>query len=261
MVARAAPEGTAVWRDEPMTDDETIAALRQALHISRALDAPLDVQLRSYVDSLRRIFPSFSEAVDRLVHRLENARAGASAPKVGERMPEFLLPDETGHLVSLTDLVSKGPAVVAFHRGHWCPYCQINARALAKLESRVHAEGGEIVAITPEVSHYSRMHKASARAGFKFLSDIDNGYALSLDLAIWVGDEMKQFMTSIGRELDRYQGNPGWMLPIPATFVVGSDGNIVARFVDPDYRRRVAVERIVNAVRRARAQYPANSQP
>jgi peroxiredoxin len=235
-----------------MSDDNTIAALREALAEARALDKPLDVQLRYYVDALRRIYPSFSDDVDRLILRLENARAGAGAPKIGERMPEFLLPDETGRLVGLSDILADGPVVIAFHRGHWCPYCHINARALARVHSRIGEEGGNIVAITPEIQTYTARHKAAAEASFRFLSDIDNGYSASINLVIWVGDEVKRAMSSIGRDLDRYQGNASWFLPIPATFVVGSDGIIVARFVDPDYRRRMAVEQIVKSVRRAR---------
>jgi peroxiredoxin len=78
---------------------------------------------------------------------------------------------------------------------------------------------------------------------------MDNGYAMSLNLAIWVGDEMEEFMTGIGRSLPEYQGNDGWMLPIPATFVVGRDGRIKARFVDPDYRKRMAIDELIAALK------------
>jgi len=74
-------------------------------------------------------------------------------------------------------------------------------------------------------------------------------YALSLNLAIWVGSEMEEFMIRIGRTLPRYQGNDSWMLPIPATFVVGRDGRIVARFVDPDYRKRMAIDELIAALK------------
>ena len=74
---------------------------------------------------------------------------------------------------------------------------------------------------------------------FQILSDLDNGYALSINFAIWVGAEMKEYMTKIGRMLPQYQDNDSWVLPIPATFVVGTDGRIKSRFVDPDYRKRI----------------------
>lgn len=235
-----------------MIDDKTLAALRTAIKDARELEAPLSAQLRRCADSLHAIFPGYTATVDRLVARLERAGAGDNAPNVGEPMPQFILPDETGHLVGLGDLLSRGPAVVAFHRGHWCPFCQINARALARLHGQVRAEGGDVVAITPELQQFVAKHKANAGADFRFLSDIDNGYALSLNLAIWVGEEMQAFMSSIGRDLASCQGNASWFLPIPATFIVARDSTIVARFVDPDYRRRVDVDEVFSALRKAR---------
>jgi peroxiredoxin len=78
---------------------------------------------------------------------------------------------------------------------------------------------------------------------------MDNGYAMALNLAIWVGAEMQEYMTKIGRILPEYQGNDGWVLPIPATFVVNKDGRIKARFVDPDYRKRMTVEQLIDALK------------
>ena len=83
---------------------------------------------------------------------------------------------------------------------------------------------------------------------FPILSDMDNGYAMSLNLAIWVGSEMEEYMTKIGRTLPEYQGNESWMLPIPATFVVGQDGRIRACFTDPDYRQRMTIEELIKAL-------------
>jgi peroxiredoxin len=83
------------------------------------------------------------------------------------------------------------------------------------------------------------------------LTDLDNGYALSLNLAIWLGEELARELASLGRSLPDYQGNAAWMLPIPATFVVGRDGVVKARFVDPDFRRRMAVEELIAALKAA----------
>jgi peroxiredoxin len=77
---------------------------------------------------------------------------------------------------------------------------------------------------------------------------MDNGYALSLNLAIWLGAEMQKMMAG-RQDLPAFQGNSSWMLPIPATFVVGRDGIIRARFVDPDYRKRMAVDDLLKALK------------
>ena len=86
---------------------------------------------------------------------------------------------------------------------------------------------------------------------YPVLTDIDNGYALSLNLAIWVGDEMQQILESGGRRVPQYQGNQAWVLPIPATFVVAQDGLVTARFIDPDYRNRMTIEDLVAALKNA----------
>jgi peroxiredoxin len=89
------------------------------------------------------------------------------------------------------------------------------------------------------------------------LTDIDNGYALSLNLAIWVGDEMQKILESGGRQLPDYQGNNAWVLPIPSTFVIARDGTITARFIDPDFRKRVAIKDLLKALQDAQSQEEA----
>ena len=86
---------------------------------------------------------------------------------------------------------------------------------------------------------------------YPVLTDIDNGYALSLDLAIWVGAELERLMSAAGRDLAAYQGNEAWFMPIPATFVVAADGTVSTRFIDPDYRRRMTVEDLLAALKNA----------
>ena len=226
--------------------------LAEAFERSRDLDAPLSDRLETFAEAVRMASPQFAEAVDRLVTRLTLTGCGSAAPAVGERMPAFMLPDDHGHLVTLEQLLVKGPVAVSFHRGHWCPYCRINTNALAEAQCAVEPFGAQIVAITPDLQHFTMaLRKDAAAKQFPILTDIDNGYALSLNLAIFVGREMQTFMTSAGWDIAPYQGNDAWMLPIPATFVVGCDGVIRARFVDPDYRKRMAIEVIVEALRAA----------
>jgi peroxiredoxin len=76
---------------------------------------------------------------------------------------------------------------------------------------------------------------------------VDNGYALSLNLAIWVGPDLERLLSSFGRSLPDYQGNEAWMLPIPATFVVGWIGIVSACFIDPDFRQRMSVDELIAA--------------
>jgi peroxiredoxin len=224
--------------------------LEVAFERARDLDAPLNVRLESFAESVRIASPAFAEEVDRLVARLNLNGSGATAPAVGDPMPPFMLPDDQGHLVTLEQLLAKGPVALSFHRGHWCPYCRLNTNALAQAQREVEPIGGQIVAVTPDLQHFATALKSDAAAKpFPILTDFDNGYALSLNLAIFVGLEMQKFMKGAGWDIAPYQGNDAWILPIPATFVVGPDSIIRARFVDPDYRKRMAIDVIVDALR------------
>ncbi len=166
-------------------------------------------------------------------------------------MPNFVLPDDKGQLVGLDQLLQKGPVAVTFHRGHWCPYCRINTRALAEAQEQIAAQGGQVAAIMPDRQHFTAELKAQSEAPFPILTDIDNGYALSLNLAFWVGEEMQKLMCQAGWDVAPSQGSDTWLLPIPATFVVGTDGEVKARFVDPDYRKRMTIEDLLAALKAA----------
>jgi peroxiredoxin len=214
----------------------------------RDMDASLDEQLRAFADTARQRRPDFAAAVDRLVERLRQHGAGDAAPHVGEPIPPFVLPDDAGHMVSLDQLLNHGPVAVTFHRGHWCPYCRININALAQAHKVIAAEGGQIVAIMPDRQKFVADFKSQSNVPFPILTDMDNGYALSLNLTIWVGAEMQRMMEG-RQDLPTFQGNTSWMLPIPATFVVGRDGTIKARFMDPDYRKPMAIADVLTALR------------
>ena len=225
--------------------------LEEAFLRCRDLEAPLADRLRAFANEVRPSDPQFSASVDELIDRLTRSGAGASAPKVGEPMPPFLLPDEQGRLIGLDELLAKGPVAIAFHFGHWCPYCRININALARAADEIANERRQIVAIVPDRRKYTAWLKADSDAPFSFLTDMDSGYAMSLGLAIWVGDEMKAMMARSGWDPAVSQGTENWVLPMPATFILGTDGIIAARFVDPDYRKRMAIEDLVGALRSA----------
>jgi peroxiredoxin len=177
--------------------------------------------------------------------------AGQSAPKPGEKMPPFAMPDEEGRLVTLDGLLSDGPLAMTFHRGHWCPYCRINTRALAEAQETIASDGAHLAAIMPERQQFAAAFKQEGEVRYPVLTDVDNGYALSLNLAVWVGEEMQQILESGGRRVPDYQGNQTWVMPIPATFVVARDGVVTDRFIDPDYRNRMTIADLITALKRA----------
>jgi peroxiredoxin len=224
--------------------------LKLAFQHCREMEGTLNDQLQAYAAAGREIFPAYGEAVDRLVARINENGGGENAPRPGEPMPPFALPDESGRLVALPSLIERGPVAVMFFRGHWCPYCRLNMRAVIKAHDRIKALGADVVAIIPETQEYASKFKTEADAPFPVLTDLDNGYALSLNLPVWLGMEIEQLLSYL--DMASFHGNDGWVLPIPATFVIGGDGMVKARFVDPDFRHRMAIEDLLSALKSAR---------
>ena len=233
-----------------MSSPMTIA-LDAAVAEARALDAPLAARLHLVADRVRDLSETYADAVDVFVARLQGATAGTSAPQVGDAMPDFMLPDQDGRMVTLEGLLRHGPTVVVFHRGHWCPYCRTTLSGMAEVERLIAPR--PMVAISPERQRYTRLMRSDAGAGFSFLSDVGSGYALSIDLAIWVDDAMADLIAAADIQVPEYQGTEGWIMPIPAVFVVGTDGTVLARHVDPDYRHRMELSDVLDVFERPHA--------
>lgn len=212
----------------------------------RSSGASLTERLQVVAEAALVHKPEYSSAVDAFVERLRTVQAGSDAPMVGDLMPSFVLPDQDGRLVSLEQLLEKGPVVVALHRGHWCPFCRLNMIGLAEIEDQL--KPAQIVAVSTETQKYTRILREQAGARFPFLTDMDAGYTMSLDLAVWLDDRLADLIAEAGWDIPLYQGGSDWVLPIPAVFVVCPSGKIAARHIDPDYRYRMAIDELLASV-------------
>jgi len=162
-----------------LTNDVLAATLDEICQ----LDAPLWRRLEFFVAKQREWKTPFAAAGERLVERLKIGDFGHSAPQIGETMPGFVLPDQDGRMRSLDELVSGGPLVMSLNRGHWCPFCRIELAALADAHRDFDALGAKIVSIMPDRQQFVGRLPADIRRRLTILSDIDNEFVLSLDLA------------------------------------------------------------------------------
>jgi peroxiredoxin len=215
------------------SDSDLIARLRRS-------GLPLGTQLNQISAGLAVSDPDYARAYDALVSRLITSQAGDRAPQQGDQMPDFLLPDTDGHLVSLHALCANGPVVIVFLRGHWCPYCRVTAAALAEVQDQIGP--AQLVVVSAETGAYAKQLRDESGAHFAYLSDIGHGYALSLGLCYWIGDTLENLFAADACNIPAYQGGEGWLLPIPAVFVVNRDGQITARYVNPDFRQRMDMD-------------------
>ncbi|MGB2685514.1 MAG: peroxiredoxin-like family protein [Olleya sp.] len=165
--------------------------------------------------------------------------------------PEFNLPDPKGDQTSLSNLLNQGPVVVTFYRGSWCPYCNLQLRALQARVKDIHALGATLVAISPEVPDGSLTENDINNMDFIVLSDQDAKVASSYGVAWKVPDFLMDHMR-VDRNLDLKQINNGngSVLPIPATFIIGQDGLVKWNYVNVDYRTRSEPEEITEALKK-----------
>jgi len=202
-----------------------------------------------YREHSARLRPDVASAYDALVERLEVLEHGGVGPAVGEPMPDFTLPDENGRIVSLSSLLRAGPTVISINRGHWCPYCRLELRALAAGYDEIRRCGAQLVSIMPDVADFTRRYRAEFSLPFPILSDIDLGYSLQLGLVFWIGPEVKRLYDEIGVDLANFQRNASFFLPIAAKFVVDAGGIVRARDVNVEFRQRMEPAAILTALR------------
>lgn len=188
-------------------------------------------------------------AYEVVVDQLGRAEAASRALKVGAPMPSFLLANAEGHLVFSDDLLARGPLVVNFFRGDWCPYCKRTLEALEAALPSIEAAGGRLVALTPDTGS----HLAAAKTGFgltyEVLSDVDGAVGLQFGVLFRAPDLYRELLSSLGVDLAERHGNEAWFIPMPATFVVDRGGIIRYAFVDVDFARRAEPDEIVEVLR------------
>lgn len=172
----------------------------------------------------------------------------SAAIAVGDRAPDFELPDMTGEPVRLSDLLETGPVVVSFYRGGWCPYCNLELRALQAALPALTAAGGTLVAISPEAPDASLSTAQKHSLEFAVLSDTSATAITAFGLNYTVDSASRVVLSEPEAKQARERGVETEVLPIPATYVIGADGVVAYAFVDPSYAHRAEPADIVAAV-------------
>ncbi len=196
---------------------------------------------------IRESSPELMNAVDVFISELRQARVGARAPKVGQAMPEFLLPDGSGGLGALSGYLEQGPVIVTFFRGRWCPFCVATKDAHDSMQLEAARAGITLVGITPERPSYFADQVSGPRTDI--LCDVDNGYALSLNLLVHLSPAIAGTYKDLGIDPSAHQVGESWFIPLSASFLVGRDGVVRARHIDPDWRNRLPLENFVRAAK------------
>jgi peroxiredoxin len=156
----------------------------------------------------------------------------------GDTAPDFELPDALGRPVRLADLRAKGPVIVSFYRGQWCPFCNLELRGLQRALGEVESAGATLVAISANTPDVTMSTVEKLELEFPVLSDYDNLVAKQFNLVYEMIPENIEMYLDQDRDIGTLNGTGKWELPIPATYVIDRDGIIRYAFVDLNHRRR-----------------------
>ena len=212
---------------------------------------PLSLALAYISARLARDKPELAAAYDHFVAALKGFGAGLAAPACGDVAPEFALPARDGSLISLSERVRSGPVVLSFFRGGWCDYCVAELDLLARHHADIHAAGGQIIAVSGEIGGRNAPEGPAGDLPFPVLCDADLGVAMAYGLLVRLNPELQKHYTKIGISFRTIYGNDSFFLAIPATFVIASDGRVIAAKADPDFRQRMPITEILAALQSA----------
>ena len=186
-----------------------------------------------------KIPKEYSQAISKSVEDFVKTWNRANAINVGQAFPDFSLSDATGKQVSLKELLAKGPLLISFYRGGWCPYCNLALKALRDSLSAIKAKGVTLVAISPELPNQSLTTQEKNDLQFPVLSDVGNNLARKLGILFPQPDTLRPVLKANGVDLQARNGDDSFEVPFPASYLIDGKGMIRNAFLEPDYTRRL----------------------
>lgn len=180
------------------------------------------------------------------IGELKHANIEARSAKVGDRVPLFSMPNVQGKQIALDVLLAEYDRVVlAFFRGTWCPYCNLEMRALQGRLSEIEGKKAKLVAIAPQLAAYNEQLVTEHALSFEVLTDANNSYAKQLGIDFNLQEYARPIYAQMGIDLVSINGNEDYSLPMPAVFVVDKEGRVTYSFVDANYMERVDVDELI----------------
>jgi peroxiredoxin len=216
-----------------MTLQETVASIAKS---GLPLQGKLDALKFEFDNNLAP--PAAVEALHRSVNELIASGAQDRALKTGDLAPEFTLPDVDGNRVSSRVLLAKGPLVVTFYRGAWCPFCNFDLSALEEARPEIELRGASLVAISQQTAANSRKSQRQNGLKFPILSDHGGEIAGQFGVRWTLPDYLREVQKGLGADLAQFNGEDSWTLPMPARYVIAQGGRIAYAEVNADYTRR-----------------------
>jgi peroxiredoxin len=200
------------------------------MKLRQTLEALRDRHMSAIDEFARR---AFEDELD----RLRMMRVAEDGLGIGDYLPDFELEGADGRTWRSGALLDRGPLVLAFFRGGWCPYCDVTMVALDRATPALQALGAAVVGIMPDTIEHVRQTASLRGLTYGLLSDPRNEYAGLCGLAYDLSRDHIRIHTDRNRDLPRLHGDTKWRLPVPAVFVVEPSGRVVFAFSDADPSR------------------------
>ncbi len=194
------------------------------------------------------------EKFNNAINELNNSGIAKTALQVNDKVIDFELNNALGKRVKLSLLLQKGPVILTWYRGGWCPYCNIQLQYMQRYLPQIKKEGAILVALTPELPDKSLDTKEKNELKFEILTDLNNDVAREFGIVFILNNELVKIYN--GR-LKTFNGVETNELPIPATYVIGQDYLIKYAFVDPNHRHRAEPTDILSVLKTLKTMSPA----
>jgi peroxiredoxin len=167
---------------------------------------------------------------------------------INSKAPDFKGKDQNGNEVVLKDLRKKGPVVIIFYRGYWCPYCNKELQKLEDSLQLIKEKGAQLIAITPEKQQGITKTVERTKATYPIITDDELKIMKAYDVAYQVDTKTidRYKMASIDLAANNGQKPEAVYLPVPAVYIIGKDGEIKYRFFEEDYKKQAAVKDILS---------------
>lgn len=207
---------------------------------------PLQAAIEAYNAAKQERLPP--DILTTMAHATELLKASGiedRALKTGDVMPDFELPNQHGIPRRLQDYLAESPVVLNIYRGGWCPYCNMEMKALHDMLPTIEARGATLIGMTPETPDKALATAMRHDIAIEILSDAGNRVSEQLGLVFTLPQALRAVYEKIGIDLPAYNGDDSFKLPVPATYIIGQDGTIHYDFVNADYTLRLEPNEIV----------------
>lgn len=209
----------------------------------------LTEELKKHADqSAAKIPLEIQNVMKKAIKDLEESGLVANALKKGDTIPEITAPNATGKTISVQEKLKTGKVILAFYRGGWCPYCNLELKALQEILPQIEEKGATLIAITPETPDNSLSTTEKNALTFEVVTDKDNKIASAFNLTYKLPKELVEIYLTFGINLEKSNESISNELPIAATYIIDTDGIIVYDFIKEDYKLRADTAEILAAL-------------